>query len=114
MDATANPRWETYISLTFADLRPENRIPVCTRCTLPILLEVKDQLLHLGWSLTRSSERQCLEANTFLPSMLAWSASNARTDACQDSTQDPPNQHASGGAAESMLGLGALLRLLNQ
>ena len=33
--------------LTFTDLRQQNRIPVCTRCTLPILLKIKDQLQDL-------------------------------------------------------------------
>ena len=53
-------------SLTFADLRWENRTPVCTSCTLPNLLEIKDQLQHLGWSLSRA-QPEAMFASEYLP-----------------------------------------------
>ena len=55
-----------------------------------------------------------MRANTFPLSMLSWSAGDTRADAWQDSTQEYPNQDASGVAAQGCLSLGALLRLPNQ
>ena len=53
--------------MTFADLRGENRIPVCTRCTLQNLLEIKDQLLDLGWSLARTQSEAMFGSEYLLP-----------------------------------------------